>query len=345
MTVPFNASYAPGPEEVRLRRQPDLDHAKRERSGRLLEPVLHGAAGRRRAQGLARRRRHLAGRAQGRPARRPDRHDEPGRRDETIKPSKQPKVFNDSNDTVAALKQSQVDAIVVDLPTALYLTAAEIPERRRRRPVRRARRRHLGRPAGQGLRADRVREQGDRAAQGLRRARADSTEGGWAAQPARPSCSERDAPPAARERPGRRARRPRRHRRGAADLGALDASLVLGGLTLLIVTSQGWHNVRETFFSWADFKALVPGRAERLLARREAVRHRRDARAGARARRRAGAHHAGAGAVPAAPVATVYTDVLRGVPTILLVYLIGFGVPALSSPGCRPTRSSWAGSR
>ena len=31
-------------------------------------------------------------------------------------------------------------------------------------------------------------------------------------------------------------------------------------------------------------------------------------------------------------VATVYTDVFRGVPTILLVYLIGFGVPALQGP-------------
>jgi polar amino acid transport system substrate-binding protein len=48
--------------------------------------------------------------------------------DATIEPSKQPKVFNDSNDTVAALKQGQVAAIVVDLPTALYLTAAEIPK-------------------------------------------------------------------------------------------------------------------------------------------------------------------------------------------------------------------------
>ena len=48
--------------------------------------------------------------------------------EENIQPSKQPKVFNDSNDTVAALKQGQVDAIVVDLPTALYLTAAEIPK-------------------------------------------------------------------------------------------------------------------------------------------------------------------------------------------------------------------------
>jgi polar amino acid transport system substrate-binding protein len=46
----------------------------------------------------------------------------------SIKPSSQPQVFNDSNDTVRALKGKRVDAIVVDLPTAFYLTAAEIPE-------------------------------------------------------------------------------------------------------------------------------------------------------------------------------------------------------------------------
>ena len=47
---------------------------------------------------------------------------------ELIKPTSQPQVFNDSNDTVRALKAKRVDAIVVDLPTALFLTAAEVPE-------------------------------------------------------------------------------------------------------------------------------------------------------------------------------------------------------------------------
>jgi polar amino acid transport system substrate-binding protein len=46
----------------------------------------------------------------------------------SIKPASQPQVFNDSNDTVRALKIKRVDAIVVDLPTAFYLTAAEIPK-------------------------------------------------------------------------------------------------------------------------------------------------------------------------------------------------------------------------
>ena len=45
-----------------------------------------------------------------------------------IQPSTQPKVFNDSNDVVTALKESQVDAVVTDLPTALYITAAQVPD-------------------------------------------------------------------------------------------------------------------------------------------------------------------------------------------------------------------------
>ncbi len=44
-----------------------------------------------------------------------------------IDPSQQPQVFNDSNDTVRALKSKQVDAIVVDLPTAIFLRDAEVP--------------------------------------------------------------------------------------------------------------------------------------------------------------------------------------------------------------------------
>jgi polar amino acid transport system substrate-binding protein len=46
---------------------------------------------------------------------------------EVVAPSEDPKVFNDSNDVVTALKQNQVDAIVADLPTAFYITAAQVP--------------------------------------------------------------------------------------------------------------------------------------------------------------------------------------------------------------------------
>jgi polar amino acid transport system substrate-binding protein len=45
---------------------------------------------------------------------------------EEIEPSSKPEVFNGSGDVVTALKNGQVEAVVVDLPTALYLTAAQV---------------------------------------------------------------------------------------------------------------------------------------------------------------------------------------------------------------------------
>lgn len=47
--------------------------------------------------------------------------------EEAIQPSSRPEVFNSSNDVVQALKNEQIEAIVVDLPTALYLTEAQVP--------------------------------------------------------------------------------------------------------------------------------------------------------------------------------------------------------------------------
>jgi polar amino acid transport system substrate-binding protein len=46
----------------------------------------------------------------------------------SIQPSTEPQVFDTSNDVVTALKQEQVDAIVVDVPTAFFLTAVQVPE-------------------------------------------------------------------------------------------------------------------------------------------------------------------------------------------------------------------------
>jgi len=48
--------------------------------------------------------------------------------EQTIQPSSEPQVFDTSNDVVTALKQEQVDAIVVDVPTAFFLTAVQVPE-------------------------------------------------------------------------------------------------------------------------------------------------------------------------------------------------------------------------
>jgi polar amino acid transport system substrate-binding protein len=48
--------------------------------------------------------------------------------EQTIQPSAEPQVFDTSNDVVSALKQDQVDAIVVDVPTAYFLTATQVTD-------------------------------------------------------------------------------------------------------------------------------------------------------------------------------------------------------------------------
>jgi polar amino acid transport system substrate-binding protein len=47
---------------------------------------------------------------------------------EVIQPSEEPQVYDTSNDVVSALEQEQVDAVVVDVPTAFFLTATQVAE-------------------------------------------------------------------------------------------------------------------------------------------------------------------------------------------------------------------------
>ena len=44
-----------------------------------------------------------------------------------IKPSQQPAVFNSNASAVLALKNKQIDGLMVDLPTAFYVTAVQVP--------------------------------------------------------------------------------------------------------------------------------------------------------------------------------------------------------------------------
>ena len=48
--------------------------------------------------------------------------------DNDIQPSTQPQIFDNTNDAKQALLNDQVDGMVADLPTALYITAVEIPQ-------------------------------------------------------------------------------------------------------------------------------------------------------------------------------------------------------------------------
>ena len=45
-----------------------------------------------------------------------------------IKPDSKPLVYDTNNDAVQALKPAQIDGLVVDLPTAFYVTAVQVPD-------------------------------------------------------------------------------------------------------------------------------------------------------------------------------------------------------------------------
>ena len=46
--------------------------------------------------------------------------------EDNIQPDQEPRVYDTSNDVISALNAKQIDGIVVDLPTAFYIVAAEI---------------------------------------------------------------------------------------------------------------------------------------------------------------------------------------------------------------------------
>jgi polar amino acid transport system permease protein len=131
------------------------------------------------------------------------------------------------------------------------------------------------------------------------------------------------------------ARAQARRRRARRDRTVATAStvLVLGVLAALILTSKGWPSVRETFFSWSSLKDSFPDVLKgfwldvrmfvivelAVLVLGLAIALVRTSAAPALA--------------PLRLLGTLWVDVLRGVPTILVVYLVGFGVPALELAG------------
>lgn len=130
----------------------------------------------------------------------------------------------------------------------------------------------------------------------------------------------------------REAAKRRAARRGQA-IALLSTVVVIGGLALWILTSPGWPTVRETFFSWSIFKASFPEVLEgfwldvklfmvvevAVLIVGLLVALVRTSRAPA--------------LFPMRLLGTVFVDLFRGFPTIILVYLVGFGVPALQLSG------------
>lgn len=137
--------------------------------------------------------------------------------------------------------------------------------------------------------------------------------------------------PSARELE-RRAVRRRARRRGTL-VAAAATVVVLGLLVIGVVSSPGWDRVRETFLSWEDAKASFPSiikgfwlNVKMFLIAEPLILVLGAAVAVTRTT-------VTPWLAPLRLLAVVYTDLFRGLPTILVVFLFAIGVPALSLQG------------
>lgn len=146
--------------------------------------------------------------------------------------------------------------------------------------------------------------------------------------------------------PSERERERRAVRRRLSARSVVIASVVtltvFGLAVWVIARSPGWPSVRELFFNWEHAKASFPAIRDGfwlniklfliaeplILALSLSVALARQARS--------------PWLVPVRLVAAAYTDVFRGIPTILLVVLFAFGMPALRLQGIPNSAFFWA---
>jgi polar amino acid transport system permease protein len=135
--------------------------------------------------------------------------------------------------------------------------------------------------------------------------------------------------PAQREREAVR----RRLRLRSTLLSAASAVVFFGVLVAVVVTSPGWPTVRETFFDWDAARDAFPEvlkgfwlNVRLFLVAEPLILVLGLAVAAARV-------STSPLLVPVRLVAVGYTDLFRGLPTILVVFLVCFGVPTLQLQG------------
>ena len=112
-------------------------------------------------------------------------------------------------------------------------------------------------------------------------------------------------------------------------------------VVVLVVTSEGWDEVKRSFFDGEVFRASFPSIADafllnvRIFLIAEVVIL--VAALGIAALRSL----PGPVFFPLRALAVIYTDVFRGVPTILVIYILGFGAPALGITGVPTSPLFW----
>lgn len=124
-----------------------------------------------------------------------------------------------------------------------------------------------------------------------------------------------------------------RMRAGSIPVAVVSTVVVFGALGYVVVTSPGWPLVQRTFFSAEHFASSAPDilaalwKNIQLFVLAEAL-ILVFALALAVMRSLPGAVF-----FPLRLISVAYIDLFRGVPSVLVIYLLGFGIPALDLPG------------
>jgi len=151
-----------------------------------------------------------------------------------------------------------------------------------------------------------------------------------------------EAPPVRPAGPTRRAVAERAERRRSIVVASISTVVVVGVLVALVISAPGWDEVRASFFSWDDLTAslgdIVPAfwiNVKVFVVAEVFILVFALLLALARSSR-------GPVLFPVRVLAAVYVDVLRGIPVLLVLFLLGFGVPALKLEGVPKDPVFWA---
>jgi polar amino acid transport system permease protein len=121
--------------------------------------------------------------------------------------------------------------------------------------------------------------------------------------------------------------------RKKATIAVISSAIVLGTLITFVVTSPGWEVVKTTFFDWSYGGQVLGVVAKGLLVNLKLTLV-ASVLIGIFAMTLALLRTSRSAALtPFRILATAYVDIFRGVPLLLVILLVGFGVPALGIKG------------
>jgi polar amino acid transport system permease protein len=129
--------------------------------------------------------------------------------------------------------------------------------------------------------------------------------------------------------------------RGVA-IAVVSTVVVFGAIAFAVVHSPNWPAVKHAFFNGKEFRRTFPDIAGKFVRNIEYFLICEAVILALALLIAVIRSLPGAVFFPVRAMAIVYTDVFRGIPTILVIYVLGFGVPSLGFRGVPSSATFWA---